>query len=348
MRRINIVNAPPGAVLARPLVDERGAFVLAAGKALNSGTRERLRERGFRYIYVEDIGFEDLQVQEPLEPQTYMRARIATRTMIEQVREMEPLEVPVEELNGLAGDVCEELERIPPGEGFLLYPEWGSLLDKRLAFAVNAGVIAAIVGRAIEGVSAARHLFVAALLQDLGLWRVERAQEHVAVAKELLRSKKDVSALVKAVVTQHHERLDGSGYPAGKTGEDIHPLARIMSVVVAYLEMLSSGALPHDAQEALMGGAGAEFDAEAVRTLMRHVPGYPVGTVVRLSSGRHAVVSDVGPAALNRPRVRLLPSRYWRVGEYPATDEELEQARAEMKELDLAGHYSLTVEAVVE
>ncbi len=235
MRRINIVNVPPGAVLARPLVDERGAFVLAAGKALNSGTRERLRERGFRYIYVEDIGFEDLQVQEPLEPQTYMRARIATRTMIEQVREMEPLEVPVEELNGLAGDVCEELERIPPGEGFLLYPEWGSLLDKRLAFAVNVGVIAAIVGRAIEGVSAARHLFVAALLQDLGLWRVERAQEHVAVAKELLRSKKDVSALVKAVVTQHHERLDGSGYPAGKTGEDIHPLARIMSVVVAVL-----------------------------------------------------------------------------------------------------------------
>ena len=49
---------------------------------------------------------------------------------------------------------------------------------------------------------------------------------------------------MKAIVAQHHERLDGSGYPAGKTGADLHPLGRIMSVVVAYLELLSDGVLP--------------------------------------------------------------------------------------------------------
>ncbi|MFS8582280.1 MAG: HD domain-containing phosphohydrolase [Limnochordales bacterium] len=349
MRRINISYAPPGVVLARPLVDERGAYVLASGQALTPAVRERLWERGFRYAYVESLGFENLVVHEPLEPQTFMRARQLARQLMDGARTAAAsLEVPVQELSDLAADACEELSRIPAGRGFLLYPEWGSVMDKRIAFAVNAGVVAAMVGRAMEGVEAARHLFTAALLQDLGLWRVERTPDHVAVSREMLRPQANVSALVKAIVAQHHERLDGSGYPAGKTGADLHPLGRIMSVVVAYLELLSDGVLPHEAQEALMAGAGTEFDLDAVKTLMRYVPGYPAGTVVRLSGGRHAVVVDAGAPGLNRPRVRLLPRDFWRAGEEPATEEDLERARAEIEELDLAGLYTMTIEAVLE
>ncbi len=352
MRRIHLRHAPQHAVLARPVVDERGAFVLAAGQPLTMNIVERLWERGFRYVYVEHIGFEQLPVHEPLEPQTFMRLRQLLRRMMLHVRDTPPhqLELPLEELHDVSANACDELSRIRPETGFFLYPTWGPVLDERIALAVNIGVVAAVIGRVLKDDKAARHLFTAALLQDLGLWRAERTQEHVAVIKKMLRPLREVSPLVKTVAAQHHERLDGSGYPENLAGEGIHPLAAIMQVAVAYVEMVCAtrGVLPHEAQEALMAGAGAEFDSEAVKTLIKYVPGYPVGTVLRLSDGREGVVIHPGPPGLNRPRVRLLPAQYARVGELPETEEEASAAQAAMVETDLTGQFTLTIERIVE
>lgn len=352
VRRINLRNAPPDVKLAKPMVDERGAFVLAAGKSLSLDLVHRLWDRGFRYVYVEHIGFEDLDVKEPLEPHTFMRVRQLLQRMMLAVRDTTSTEVelPLDDLHELTAEVCDELERIGPEQGFLLYPTWGSLLDERVTTAVNIGVIATLIGRAAQGETAARHLFNAAMLQDLGLWRATRTQEHPAVIKQLLRPMRDVSPLVKAVAAQHHERLDGSGYPEGLTGDDMHPLATTMSTAVAYVELVgpAGGALPHDAQEAIMGGAGTEFDLETVKLLMKYVPGYPVGTVLQLSDGREGVVVDSGPSGLNRPVVRILPEAYARPGQHPADDEAMESAQADMVEVDLSSQYTLTISRVIE
>lgn len=352
MRRINLRNAPPSVVLARPLVDERGAYVLAAGQPLTLPAVERLWERGFRWVYVEHIGFEGLPVKEPLEPKTYMFVRQLLRRLMLQVRDLRgsQLDLPYDEINEAASMACEDLGRVRPGEGFLFYPTWGALIDERIALAINTGVVAALIGRTLKGEPAARHLFTAALLQDLGLWRVERTADHVGVIRELLRPLREVSPLVKIIAAQHHEKLDGSGYPDGLTGAGMHPLGVIMSAAVAYVEMVCApkGPLPHEAQEALMGGAGAEFDLETVRTLIKFVPGYPVGTVLRLSDGSDAVVIHPGPPGLNRPRVRVLPARYARVGELPADEQEEAKAREAMVEVNLAGQFTLTIERIVE
>lgn len=352
MRRINLRNAPPSVVLARPLVDERGAFVLAAGQPLTLPAVDRLWERGFRWAYVEHIGFEGLPVKEPLEPQTYMTLRQLLRRMMLQMRDARSpqIELPTEDIHDAVTAACDDLSRIKAGEGFFLYPTWGALLDERIALAVNTGVVAALVGRALQGETAAHHLFTAALLQDLGLWRVERTQDHVGVIREVLRSRRDVSPLVKTIAAQHHERLDGSGYPERLTRAAIHPLSVIMVAAVAYVEMVCAprGPLPHEAQEALMGGGGTEFDLETVKTLIKYVPGYPVGTVLRLSDGNVGVVVHPGPSGLNRPRVRILPARYAHVGEGPATDEEAAKAREDMVEVDLSRQFTLTIERVVE
>lgn len=352
MRRISLRNAPQGVTLARPMVDERGAFVLAAGKSLSLDLTQRLWDRGFRYAYVEHIGFGDLDVKEPLEPHTYMRVRQLLQRMMLTVRDTTStnVELPLEELHDVTADVCEELARIGPEQGFLPYPAFGALLDQRVASAINIGIVAAIIGRSVKGDVAARHLFSAAMLQDLGLWRATRTQEHVAIIKQLLRPMRDVSPLVKAAVAQHHERLDGTGYPEGMAGEDMHPLAKIMSTVVAYVELVSSagGVLPHEAQEAMMAGAGTEFDLETVKLLMKYVPGYPVGTVLKLSDGRVGVVVDPGPSGLNRPRVRILPAEYAQPGQRPTSEEESARVREEMVELDLSGQYTLTIASVIE
>ncbi|HLT57929.1 MAG TPA: HD domain-containing phosphohydrolase [Limnochordales bacterium] len=310
MRRVDVRTIPEGAILARPLVDQRGAFVLAAGKPVSEAMRERLWDRGFRYAYIEAPGFEGLDVREPLTDQTYQLVRHTLAQVVAEVRHCkDPGEVslPVDELHEACNVSCEDLAR--QQQGFLFYPPWGTLADRFVAQSINIAVVAARLGFELAGEEGARHLFLAGLLQDLGQWWDDRPSEHVAASLSLVRGLRSISAWVKHIIADHHERLDGSGYPQGKTAEQLHPLSRIMAVATAYVEMVFAPrhpTLPHEAQEHLMAEAGVLFDWDAVQALRRLVPGYPVGSVVRLSTGQWGVVVDPGPPTLNRPRVRLL------------------------------------------
>ena len=310
MRRVDIRTIPDGALLARPLVDQRGVVVLAAGKTISETMRERLWERGFRHAYIEARGFEGLRVQEPLADHTYQSIRHLLAEAVATVRRSaDPGEVrlPVTGLLEATALACEDLAR--QQEDFLLYPPWGTLADRFVTDSINVAVVAARVGFAVLGEESARHLFLAGLLQDLGRWLDDRPNEHVAVSLAMVRGIREINAWVKHIIADHHERLDGSGYPQGKKGEALHPLCRVMSVAVAYLDLITRPrrpTLPHEAQEHLMAEAGEVYDLKAVQALRRVLPGYPTGTVVRLSTRRIGVVVHPGPASLNRPRVRLL------------------------------------------
>lgn len=350
MRRINIREAMGEPVLARPLVDERGAFVLAAGRPITSTVMERLWERGFRHAYVDAPGFEDVQPDEPLSPRLYSRLRRLLGDIVDAVRNVRPgetLELPGPELEETVAEACDELGNLAKGKGFLLYPSWQGPRDGWISFSVNAAVLAALIGLE-DGVQSARRLFAAGLLQDVGMWRTDRPQEHVKVTKDLLRPVRDVGPVVKAIAAEHHELLDGSGYPDGKTGEQMHELSPIMQTVVAYLEMIGGARprLPHEALEGLLAGADVTYSASAVQLFRRLVPAYPAGTVVRLSDGRRGVVLDAGPAGLNRPKVRLLPASIGRVGAASLDELSEEEALEEYPEVDLAKEFSVMIERV--
>jgi HD-GYP domain-containing protein (c-di-GMP phosphodiesterase class II) len=79
---------------------------------------------------------------------------------------------------------------------------------------------------------------------------------------------------VAEIVDQHHERLDGSGYPAGLRGEEILPEARVVAVADVVEAMVSHRpyrpALPlEDALAEIAGGAGVRYDAEVAAVCRR-------------------------------------------------------------------------------
>ena len=81
---------------------------------------------------------------------------------------------------------------------------------------------------------------------------------------------------VVPIVRHHHEHMDGSGYPDGLKGEEISILARIISVADAYDAMMSDRQYRHhlsleQTQKQLLDGAGTQFDANVVKTLMRMI-----------------------------------------------------------------------------
>jgi HD-GYP domain-containing protein (c-di-GMP phosphodiesterase class II) len=138
-------------------------------------------------------------------------------------------------------------------------------------------------------------------------WQVMRAHPEAGVA---LLGTSTLGPLVTAVIRDHHERMDGSGYPRGATGDEIHPFARIAAVADVYDAITSArpykAASPaHVGVQVITEGSGTAFDPEVVATFRRVVFPYPVGTEVPLADGRIGVVSSVDPDNPDMPVVRV-------------------------------------------
>lgn len=134
-------------------------------------------------------------------------------------------------------------------------------------------------------------------------------REHPSLGAQYIR-KSDIEGedIVRGVL-EHHEKVDGTGYPAGLSQRDISLFGRIISVVDVYDALTSrrpyrDSMLPSEAVEYLMGNAGAAFDLEVVRAFIKKVEFYPVGTYVQLSDGNiGTVINNENPL---RPIVRTM------------------------------------------
>lgn len=112
------------------------------------------------------------------------------------------------------------------------------------------------------------------------------------------------------VCLHHHEKMDGTGYPKKLPGEQISLLARMGAVCDVYDAITSTrpykapwGAA--DSIQRMAQWSGPHFDPQVFKAFVLSVGIYPVGTLVRLHSGRLAVVLDQNPGALTAPLVRV-------------------------------------------
>jgi HD-GYP domain-containing protein (c-di-GMP phosphodiesterase class II) len=120
----------------------------------------------------------------------------------------------------------------------------------------------------------------------------------------------NISFLIRAVVKQHHERWDGSGYPEGLAGDGIHQFARIAAVADVYDAVTSERIYkapmkPHEGVAIINQGEGTDFDPEVVSVFSRVVMPFPPGSEVELADGRIGLVVDVDPRSPYEPTVRV-------------------------------------------
>ena len=119
-----------------------------------------------------------------------------------------------------------------------------------------------------------------------------------------------VSFLIRAVVKQHHERWDGTGYPEGIAGDQIHQFARIAAVADVYDAVTSERVYkppkkPHEGVAIIAQGEGTDFDPEVVSVFSRVVMPFPPGSDVELADGRVGFVTEVDPRNPYEPTVRV-------------------------------------------
>lgn len=168
----------------------------------------------------------------------------------------------------------------------------------------------------------ARELGVGAMVHDIGLMEIpdkvtrKSPDEHTSAERSLraqhveyglaLGRKLGLSPQALAVIAQHHELFDGSGFPKGTKGDGITLAARLVSVVNHYDNLcnpldIKKAMTPHEALSFMYAKRREKFDAKVLQLMIRSLGVYPPGSIVQLSNEALAVVTSVNPRKPLRP-----------------------------------------------
>ncbi|MDQ0058879.1 HD-GYP domain-containing protein [Paenibacillus harenae] len=165
----------------------------------------------------------------------------------------------------------------------------------------------------------------AGFLHDIGNCRIElgilnkptkltkeefdEVKKHTLYGHEIISKSFDEPYLAVSAL-QHHERVDGSGYPHGLTGPEIHPVAKIIAVVDIYSAMISERMYRHkrdlfDVLKELYQMSFTELDAFMTQTFIKHMIPNFIGKKVELVTGEIGIIVMTHPTEFFQPLIRI-------------------------------------------
>ncbi|MCL1863668.1 MAG: HD-GYP domain-containing protein [Defluviitaleaceae bacterium] len=126
---------------------------------------------------------------------------------------------------------------------------------------------------------------------------ISEMQEHTKIGAESLKRKGFGDSELWNAVLLHHEKVDGTGYPRGISGDEIPLFSKIIAVADTYDAVTSirphrEPMTPADALELISSEVGKSFDYDVVMAFTKKLQLYPVGTAVELNDSRLAVVKN--------------------------------------------------------
>ncbi|HEX7812787.1 MAG TPA: HD domain-containing phosphohydrolase [Burkholderiales bacterium] len=246
------------------------------------------------------------------------------------------LNLDVEQVRQAVDGLCESIIRNPDALMFLaqLRNTRSSIYDR----AINVAVYLLAFGRYLALTrQELSELGFGGLLMDVGKLKLPaefldkttpfaRAEhslfkKHVAFGEAMVQGLPGVTARVRHMIAQHHEREDGSGYPAGLRGTQLSPHGKMAAIVDAFEELVMEKPYgrpfpPHEALQLLQTWGGRFFHKPLVEQFIQCTGVYPVGSLVELTTGAVGIV--VAQNRRNRLQPRILLVLDTRKKPYPA------------------------------
>ncbi|TDF42416.1 HD-GYP domain-containing protein [Alteromonadaceae bacterium M269] len=135
-------------------------------------------------------------------------------------------------------------------------------------------------------------------------------RNHVNYGGDYLSQFDDLEPSILETVMQHHEKIDGTGYPNKLRDDEIGMYGRMISIVDCYDAMTAErvykkGMPSMKAMKILMRESGVHFDGDLVRKFIQCIGLYPAGTLVKMKSQKVGLVTKVNQAKPLEPEVKI-------------------------------------------
>lgn len=333
-----------GMKIDQSIVDATGRALIAKGAFLDDFQIEYLHERGIGGVYIQE-GEPDPEELEMIIPEH-------TKEVIEKTRVQDRAKVTLtESVRKRVGEGIQYLYSNAESEGFLeathnVTNELMNAIFENDAVAVDVGMLkvsdeytfkhsvdVATISMIIAkkyGLKDAeiRELGISGLLHDVGKSKIPNQvlnkpgkltddefalmKQHSLFGFEILKKRNQFSDGIVRGVLQHHEKMNGKGYPLGVNADKIHKYARIISVADVYDALVTERPYKkafskRDAVEMIMAMTG-DLDIEVMQSFLGSVILYPVDSIVELSNGEKAKVVENSTEYTMRPKVVGLQS----------------------------------------
>ncbi|MBV7274993.1 HD-GYP domain-containing protein [Clostridiaceae bacterium UIB06] len=311
-------------ILGKSILTNEGQVLLRAGVKLNNVYIQKLKELGVFYIYINDDRLGDIDVEDTKLSEL---KRVTMRSISNIMRNVhsctgkklkESLRAVEDMISYIIdlGDVNKSLNDIQTYDNYTYVHSLDTCI-----MAAFLGISSRFNGWDI------RELGIGAILHDIGKTQVpikilnkkgrlseeefNEIKKHAVYGAEMLKKNLSMSSSIIKIVEQHHERIDGKGYPYGLSGNQISKYAKIVCICDVYDAISNDRCYrqkfnPNDAYELILSGSGTNFDEEFVKGFKNTFAIFPLGCCVKLSNGEEGYIIRQNKGFPDRPVIRIL------------------------------------------
>ncbi|PAB58145.1 HD-GYP domain-containing protein [Anaeromicrobium sediminis] len=311
-------------ILANNIYTKNDEILLGEGIQLKQVYIDKLLELGISEVYVHIPSTEDIVVSDVIKEENRRKAHNIIRETMKNI--CSDGDIRMKKIGEIVDKIIEDL--LSNDSIIVNLSLVRSIDDYTFSHSVNVCVYALIIGISLgykkENL---KELGVGAILHDIGKMLInpqvlnkpgkltedeyEYIKSHTKLGYEIVKDNKNISESSAQIILTHHERFDGDGYPLKLKGEEIREYSKIVAICDVYDALTSdrvykSKELPHKVVEYLISMGHHQFDYDLVKKFITHIPCYPIGTILKLSTNDVGVVSEIYEKYPNRPLVRCI------------------------------------------
>lgn len=333
MRTIPIEWVQPDDILGESLYSVDGVMLTKKGTLLTEALITKIIQNGFQMVYIEDE-HSTTNIDSLINHNTFNKATMLIKKIYLAAGHRNSKGDLISEsimdfyfpLAALIDDLLDELRLFKDRP--LEYTNIKSVDNYLYMSSLNCGLLSALIAMDLDYYpEMVRNVFMAGVFHDIGMAMIPEEifhkkealtmeekmmiLNHPRLGHEFLKDKAFLSAHVKQATLQHHERLNGTGYPNRVPASELSEVSQIIGMTDVYDALTSDrpysrATTPHEALEFLMGSAGVHYDPRIVQRFTNRINPYPPGTLVELSNGQKAVIDGFNSHFPLRPKLRLI------------------------------------------
>lgn len=303
-----------GCRLGSNVISENNTLILAEGTVITENYIERLRQFGIFCLCIEDKSSDGIDITQPVSEKTLAKS-------YEAVAECD-VDKTFRAAHSLVDEIIADTDMLENGYHILrAYDE--NTCTHSVAVAINALTMGITLGLNIVRLN---NLGAGGMLHDIGKSKIpieilnkssglndeERLimQNHPQYGYDILSTDVLIPSAVRAIVLQHHENWNGTGYPNRTKEHEIYTLASIIHICDVYDALVSKRAYKNaftykDTIDYMKSQSGIMFNPYYLKYFLSCVPVYHTGTIVRLNDDREAIIIKNHKNDMMRPTIRI-------------------------------------------